>query len=99
MYRFSGFPGRTRGQSDIDDDDASIDVFVLVVGGAIRRFPLPVMRRFEGNNTTLLLFASAILFASENLFYDPGIQHRFTLWLVCTTSSLEGNFLSVALNR
>jgi hypothetical protein len=84
-----------RGQSDIDDDHASIAVFVLI-GGAIRRLPLTIMRRFKGNDdTTLLLITPAVLFASENLFYDPGIQHRFTFLLVCTRSSLEGNFLSV----
>jgi hypothetical protein len=60
--------------SDVDDDDAAL----FAVGGRWRygRFTLTT-RTLEGHlRPALLLAPLLLLFASQDLFDDPGIQHR-----------------------
>ena len=63
--------------SDINDYDTTPAVLFMADWFG---FSFSIAWRFEGKlKASLLLFALTLLFAPENLFYDPRIQHRFTL--------------------
>jgi hypothetical protein len=62
--------------SDVDDHDASL---LAVSGGWSRRGRVTIASRaLEGNLDPALLAPALLLFASQDLFDDPGIQHLLT---------------------